>query len=178
MGKVVKFAFLGAVAGGAIGAAQAYRRDEPVDAVGSHAGKTAAEGAAFGIVVGLGLSRRDKKRLARQRMTVSKALAGGSLLEAAKAVKPALEYAVEVARPKVEHAVEVSRPVVESAAERTREAASKAADAAKPKIERAAEVTMERTIDLTKAARAKAGDFADATRPMIENGHRRVTVVV
>jgi hypothetical protein len=42
MGKLVKYAFWGAAAGGVIGAARAYRRDEPVDAVGSHAGTRSA----------------------------------------------------------------------------------------------------------------------------------------
>src|SRR2546421_5169552 len=66
MGKMLKYALLGAAAGAGYSALQAYRRDEPVDVLASQAAKVAGEAAAAGAVLGLLAGRRAKKKAAKR----------------------------------------------------------------------------------------------------------------
>src|SRR3954452_19246744 len=138
-----KGALLGATAGAAVAGARAYQRDEPMDVVVQKAGKTAAGAAGAGLVLGFVLDRRSRRKLAKKRATTSKALAAGTLFEAARAARPAIENALEVTPQAATPAADAARPRVEPPAEVPRNAAVKAAEAARPRIERAAEVAWE-----------------------------------
>ncbi|HSS09120.1 MAG TPA: hypothetical protein VLL25_04495 [Acidimicrobiales bacterium] len=95
MAKVLKWALLGAGIGVALAAVNAYRRDEPVDALATKAVKLGAIGAAIGAMASL-LRRRHALSVAK---TVRSAQLLGSAVVAAR---PYLKRA----RPHVERAVE------------------------------------------------------------------------
>src|SRR5688572_29565682 len=96
MAKVIKFALLG----GAIGAGVAYYRSsqapEEGQDVASEAAKSAAGFAAAGAVVGLFAARRARRKDRKARAI--EALKAGSIVEAARIARPAVEHALEVAR--------------------------------------------------------------------------------
>lgn len=163
MRKLLKGALIAGAAGAALGGVQALRKDETTEVVAQQAVKGAAEGIAFGALVGLFLDRRDKKKRAKRRARFGAALTTGGLVEAARAARPALEHAIEVSRPRVEqaagvardravHAAEAARPHVEHAAEVARDRAVHAAESARPRVEQAARVARERAQELSRVA--------------------------
>lgn len=146
MGKTLKFAMIGGVAGAGMAVVQAKRADGETDDLMSSALKTGGEAAAAGLAVGFVLDRRAKKKAAK-RATIG----GVSLLGAARLARPAFETAVDAAsqfadaaRPKLEHAADAARPKMKKAAKAAKSKASDAADAIRPKVEHLAEVAAER----------------------------------
>jgi len=157
MRKLIKFALLGAIAGGTYGGVRSYQRDSDLDAATKEAGRYAAGGAVAGGTLGLGLAFRARRKT---RKAIALAARSGGLagvgkvvskgvevaLEAAQvaalAARPRVEQAIDAARPRVEQAIEAARPSVEHAAEAVVEAGHKAASAARPRVEHATELAM------------------------------------
>lgn len=174
MKKLVKVAFVAGAAGAAAGTVQAFRKDEPTEAIARKAMTGAGEAAAVGAFVGFMLDRRDKKRRARAKARFGASLGTAGFVEVARAAGPAIghavealssaadatrpkvEHAYELARPKVEHAYESARPHVEHAARAARERAVEAAEAARPKVEQVARAARERAVEAAESARRAA----------------------
>lgn len=170
MSKLVKYAFLGGIAGGLVGAAKSFQADEQTEVIAKKAMQTAGGAAAAGAFVGLVLDRRNKKKLAKKRAKFGAALTAGGLAEVAKAALPVIEHAFENAKPKVE-----------KAAEATRERAHDAYESAKPRVEHAAKVAAERAESAYESAKPRveqaARTAADRARPAIETAAERVPFV-
>ena len=161
MGKALKFAFLGGLAGAGVAGYRALKQDETVEVVARRAATVGGEVAAAGMAVGFLMDRRTRRKA---RAATAMALAKrGKFAAAAIAAKPVVEHAMEraihaaeAAKPHVEHAAEVAKPQMKKAAKATRAKAHEVAEVAKPKVEVA-----------TKAAKAKAETVADQARPHV-----------
>ena len=154
MGKALKFAMLGGLAGAGVAGYRALKQDETIEVVARRAATIGGEVAAAGMAVGFMMDRRGR----RKARTAAAAIAAkrGKFAAAAIAAKPlvgaAVEHAMhaaEVAKPKVEHAAEVARPKVEKAAKATRDKAVEMAEVAKPKVEAAAKVAKANVVELS-----------------------------
>ena len=162
MRMLVKGALVAAGTGAAAGAVYSLRKDDGADVVVRNAVKAAGEAAAVGALVGWVVERRDLRRQVAARARTGAAFTASGLVEAARAARPALEYALEAvtnlteqARPQVGQVVAAARPRVEHAAELTRqravwaaEQARATAEQARPAVERAAERAVERAREL------------------------------
>ena len=170
MSKLVKYAFLGGIAGGLVGAAKSFQADEQTEVIAKKAMQTAGGAAAAGAFVGLVLDRRTKKKLAKKRAKFGAALTAGGIAEVAKAALPVIEHAFETAKPRVEKAAEV-----------TRDRAHDAYETAKPRVEHAARVAAERAESAYETAKPRvehaARTAADKARPMIETAAERAPFV-
>lgn len=175
MRKLVKVALVAGVAGGAAGAVQSFKKDDPGEVIAQKAVKAAGEAAAVGAAVAFLLDRRAKKKRAKATLKVGAGLTTAGLVEAAKAARPAIGHAIEAAatfaenakneaRPRLEHAVEVARPKVESAARSAAEKAREAAEAAKPRVENAVDVARPKVEAAAREARERAVALAEAAQ--------------
>ncbi|HEX9969410.1 MAG TPA: hypothetical protein VGB03_04660 [Acidimicrobiales bacterium] len=137
MGKAVKFAVLGGLAGAGVAGYRALKQDETIEVVARRAATIGGEVAAAGLAVGMVLDRRTRRK-ARAAAAIAMAKRG-KFAAAAIAAKPVVEHAMEramhaaeVAKPKVEHAAELAKPKVEKAAKAAKAKATEAAEVAKP----------------------------------------------
>jgi hypothetical protein len=162
MGKAIKFALLGGIAGAGYAGYQALQQDETIEAVAKRAATVGGEVAAAGLAVGFLLDRRTRRKTrAAAALAVSRR---SKLAGAALAAKPAIEKALEYAG----QAAEAARPRVEQAAEYTKERAVQAAAAAKPVVLQAAEATKDAAVHAADAAKPKLQQAADAARPKLQ----------
>ena len=153
MAKVLKYALIGGAAGFGYSAVQGLRSDEPTEEIMANAAKFGGGVAAAGAVVGLFASRRARRKDRRTRAV--DALKAGSIVEAARIARPAVEAALETARARASEAAEAARPRIEHAAEVARERASEAADAARPRVEKAVKQTRKQAKKAAKDARPR-----------------------
>jgi hypothetical protein len=139
MGKAVKFAVLGGLAGAGVAGYRALKQDETIEVVARRAATIGGEVAAAGLAVGMVMDRRARRKArAASALVLAKR---GKFAAAAIAAKPVVEHAMEramhaaeAAKPKVEHAAEVAKPKVEKAAKVAMAKATEAAEVAKPHV--------------------------------------------
>ena len=156
MAKMVKFALLGGIAG--VGIAVYRSSQSPTDQsedVAADAAKTAWALAASGAVLGLLFDRRAKRKV--RKASAFGALKAGSIVEAARIARPAVEHALEIARDRAKEAAETAKPHLEHAADYARDKAKDAADAARPRLEETRKQAKKRA----KRARKEAGKRAE-----------------
>ncbi|MDQ1437421.1 MAG: hypothetical protein QOK43_1050 [Acidimicrobiaceae bacterium] len=186
MGKALKFAFLGGLAGAGYAGYQALQQDETIEEVARKAATVGGEAAAAGLAVGFMLDRRTRRKVraaaalaaSRRSKLAGAALAAKPVMEkaleyagqAADAARPRVEHAAEVTKERATHAAAVAKPVVskaaKQAAEATRDYAVHAAEAARPTIEKAADAARPRVIDLRDKVVEKASAMtADVDGP-------------
>jgi ElaB/YqjD/DUF883 family membrane-anchored ribosome-binding protein len=155
MAKLVKFALLGGIAG--VGIAVYRSSQAPTDQSDDLAGdavKTGASLAAAGAALGFLADRRSRRK--NRKTLAFEALKSGSLMEAARIARPAVEHALEIARERAKDAAKEARPHVEHAAEVARDRAKDAADAARPRIKKVSKRARKRAEKASKDARKRA----------------------
>jgi hypothetical protein len=133
MSKLVKFAIVGGVVGGAAAYFQGGGDSIDGDSPAAKVAPGVAGGIAAGATVGFVLDRRGRKK-AKKRAARTVAL-----VDYGRKAKPAVDGAVARAR----DAAEVARPHVEQAASVALERAADFAEAARPVVAHAAEVAKE-----------------------------------
>lgn len=169
MGKALKLAVLGGMAGAGVAGYRALKQDETIEVVAKRAAVMGGEVAAAGLVTGFVLDRRTRRK-ARSAAAVA-AARRSKPLAFALAAKPAFDAAMELAT----HAAEMAKPKVEHAAER-------AAERAKPVVKHAAEVAKEKAETVAERARPHVVDLTDKVGEKIsslrENGDHRMRPIV
>ena len=161
MSKLVKYALLGGIAGGVVGAAKSFQADEQTEVIAKKAMQTAGGVAAAGAFVGLIADRRNRKKLAKKKAKFGAALTAGGIAEVAKAALPVIEHAFETAKPRVEKAAEV-----------TRDRAHDAYETAKPRVEHAARIAAERAESAYETAKPAAAQLASGAKNAAEQAAR------
>jgi hypothetical protein len=163
MGKIVKGIVLGAAVGAGIRVAQDMRSEDDLGAIAPRVAKTAGEAALAGAGVGVLLTVRDKRRLAKLAKRNAKGVAKlkhlaesgiqtalPAIQQAAETAKPHLEEAGKKARKRYERELKHYRPIVEDAGRKARKRYEKELKKQRPRVEKAA-----------KDARERAGNVAD-----------------
>jgi hypothetical protein len=153
MGKIVKGIVLGAAVGAGIRLAQDMRSEDDLGAIAPRVAKTAGEAALAGAAVGVLLTVRDKRRLAKLAKKNAKGVAK---------IRYMAEASVQTALPAIQHAAETARPHVVHALEEAMERAEDLRDAARPHIE-----------DAGKKARKRYERELKHYRPIVEDASRK-----